>query len=278
MAHTRAELTKDLRRLGLAPGMTTMLHASVRAVGPVHGGPDEIHLAIADAVSAGGTLMMYVSCADGYDDVGRGVFSSEEEAAILAHQPPFEPLTARAARDHGVLAEFFRSYPGTLVSDSVSGRMAARGAQAAWLLAGQPWDYSYGRGSPLEKLCQAGGKLLLLGSDRDQVTLLHYVEHVAAFPGKRIARYQVPVLRDGKRVWLPCEEFDTSSQGVHPAWPDRFFALITEDFIANYRGTEVCSVGKVGNAESVLMDAAKLVDHAHPIMLAQGTGERPFGI
>jgi aminoglycoside 3-N-acetyltransferase len=119
---------------------------------------------------------------------------------------------------------------------------------------------------------------LLLGSDHDQVTLLHYAEHLADFAGKRVVRYQVPVRRDGKRVWVECEEFDTSGRGVRPSWPDRFFALIVDDFIARYRGMAPCSCGMVGNAESVRMDAARLVAHALPIMELQARGDRQFGI
>ena len=78
-----------------------MLHASVRAVGPIIGGPDEIHLAVEDAVGSAGTVMMFVGCQDGFDDVGRGVLSPELEAAILAHQPPFDFQHARAARAFG---------------------------------------------------------------------------------------------------------------------------------------------------------------------------------
>lgn len=254
-----------------------MVHASVRSIGKLHGGPDEIHLAVEEAVGPDGTVMMYVGCPDGFDDVGRGVYTPEEEAEILAYQPAFDPQTARASRNFGALAEFFRSFPGTICSAGVGGRMAARGARAAWLLADQPWNYGYGRASPMEKLCDAGGRVLLLGSDHDEVTLLHYAEHVAEFEGKRIVRYRVPVMRDGKRVWLPCEEFDTSGDGVHPNWPDRFFALIVDDFIARYRGTEFCSRGMVGNSESVLMDAAKLVAHALPVMVGQARGERALG-
>lgn len=53
--HTRASLTSDLRALGVAPGDVLMVHASVRAIGEVLGGPDEIHLAIKDAVTTDGT-------------------------------------------------------------------------------------------------------------------------------------------------------------------------------------------------------------------------------
>lgn len=78
----------DLRRL--RSGQIVMMHASVHALGPVHGGPDEIHLAVEEAVAPSGTLMMFVGCQPRFDDVGRGNLSAEEEAEVLAHQPPFD--------------------------------------------------------------------------------------------------------------------------------------------------------------------------------------------
>jgi aminoglycoside 3-N-acetyltransferase len=267
MPLTRADLISNLARLGLAPGDLVMVHASVRAVGPVFGGPDEIHQAVVDAVSPGGTMMMLVGCPDGFDDVGRGHLSAAQEADILVHMPPFDPAATRANRDVGTLAEFFRSWPGTLCSDNASVRIAARGARAQWLTAEHAWNYPFGRGTPFQKLVEADGKVLLLGSDHDEVTLLHYAEHTADFPGKRIARYQVPVLRDGIRVWRHCEEFDSSSAGCHANWPERFFALIVDDFIARHGGTAHCSRGKAGNSDAVLLDAAALVAHAAAIMI-----------
>ena len=250
-----------------------MLHASVRAVGPIIGGPDEIHLALADAIAPGGTVMMYVGCQDGFDDVGRGVLSPEEESAILEGQPAFDFQHARAARDFGILAEFFRSFPGTVCSHAVCGRMAARGHRAAWLMADQPWNYGFGRGSPLDKLCASGGKVLLVGSRHDEVTLLHYAEHIAPFEGKHIARYKVPILRGGVRVWADCEEFNTSGEGVHENWAENAFELIVDDFIAKRTATPACRIGQVGLAPSVLLDAAELVAHALPIMTGWADGK-----
>ena len=100
------------RALGMAPGDTVMVHASVRAVGEIAGGPDQIHLAIKDALTDRGTMMMYASCPEYYDDVGRGVYPGSVEREILEKMPAFDAATARAARDNGTLVEFFRSYPG----------------------------------------------------------------------------------------------------------------------------------------------------------------------
>ena len=44
--YSRAQLAEDFRRLGVTPGHVVMLHASVRAVGEIAGGPDQIHLAL----------------------------------------------------------------------------------------------------------------------------------------------------------------------------------------------------------------------------------------
>jgi aminoglycoside 3-N-acetyltransferase len=267
----RSHLVADLRRLGLKAGDIVMVHASVRAVGPVHGGPDEIHQAVFDAVSPGGTVMMFLGCQAGVDDVGRGVYSPEDEADILAHHPPFDPHTARAQREFGVLAEFFRSSAGTVCSTAACARVGARGARAAWLVADAPWNYGFGPGSPFAKLVEARGRVLLLGSSHDEVTMLHYAEHIADFPDKRVVRYRVPWSEGGQRVWRDVEEFNTGGDGVHPHWPHDFFARIVDDFLRTHPGPR----GKVGNAESLLLDAAALVRHAVLLMQQQARQPQP---
>ena len=78
--YSREDLADGFRELGVAVGDTIMVHASVRAVGEVAGGPDQIHLALKDAVTADGTLMMYASCPAYYDEVGRGHLSADAGA------------------------------------------------------------------------------------------------------------------------------------------------------------------------------------------------------
>jgi aminoglycoside 3-N-acetyltransferase len=269
MPVSRNDLIADLRRLGVAPGQSVMLHASARAVGPVFGGPDQIHLAVAEAVGPNGAVLMYLGVQDGMDDIGRGILSPDEEADLREHIPPFDPVTTRAARDHGVVAEFFRTWPGTIATPHPT-RFGARGRKAAALLAGQQWDFALGAGSPLDHLCADGGKVLLLGSDHDAVTLLHYAEHIADFPDKIITRFEVPMLRDGRRVLVPCLEVDSNL--AHASWPDRFFAAIVDRFVTDRAGTGEAAAGRVGVADAVLLDAAALVAFAVPIMEAMARG------
>jgi aminoglycoside 3-N-acetyltransferase len=261
---SRSDLARDFRALGVVEGDLVMLHASVRSVGEVAGGPDQIHLALRDALGASGTLMMYVGCPNYFDDVGRGVLTPEQETEVLQKQPPFDPLTTRSARSHGILAEFFRTFPGTGVTNHVA-RFAAAGAQASDLLERQPWNFPYGAGSPLDRFRSLRGKILLLGSDHDEVTFLHHVEHMADFPDKKISRYKVPWEEGGRVVWRDVEEVNTAGDGAHANWPDRFFAQIVDAYLES-RGNRG---GPVGNALSYLIPASELYGFARPVMTAR---------
>src|SRR5437868_6005559 len=118
--YSREELAAGFRRLGVAAGDTILLHASVRAVGEVAGGPDQIHLALKDALTQDGTLMMYASCPQYTDEIDRGNLTPEQEREILEKLPAFDPLTARSQRENGTLVEFLRTYPGSRVNSHVA--------------------------------------------------------------------------------------------------------------------------------------------------------------
>jgi aminoglycoside 3-N-acetyltransferase len=258
--HSRQSLAADCRRLGIRPGDTVMVHASVRAVGAVVGGPDQIHLALKDALTEEGTVMMYAACPQYYDEVGRGHLDAATEAALLEHLPAFDAVTAHSARDNGTLVEFLRTWPDSRVNDHVA-RFVAWGRHAAALLETQPWDFAYGRGSALERFVELGGRILLLGSDHDTVTFLHYAEHIVDIPDKRVVRYQVPVLDAGVRVWRDMAEVDTGDI-AHPHWPDRFFARIVDTWLARTGNAG----GLVGDAACHLLDARGLLDFALEVM------------
>jgi aminoglycoside 3-N-acetyltransferase len=261
--YSRSELAGGFRALGVAAGGTVMLHASVRAVGAVAGGPDQIHLALKDALTPGGTLMMYASCPEHYDEIGRGTLTSAQERELLEKLPPFDASTARSQRDNGALVELLRTYPGSAVNAHVA-RFVVWGKQAPYLISTQPWDYAFGHGSALERFVELDGRILMLGSDHDTVTFLHYAEHIADIPDKRVARFKVPVLEDGQRVWRDMAEFDTADAGAHANWPPRFFARLVETYLVKTgnRGA------RVGGAQAFLLDARGLLEFALEVMKA----------
>jgi aminoglycoside 3-N-acetyltransferase len=264
--HTRLQIDNDLRSLGIAPGDVVMAHASVRTLGEIAGGPDEIHLALKDALGAEGTLLMYAGCPRYVDEVGRGTLSPQQEAEVLEKLPAFDADTARSDRSNGTLVEFLRTYPGSRVNRHVA-RFVAWGRHVEYLFSHQPWNYAFGRDSALERFLELDGKILLLGSDHDTVTFLHYAEHIADIPDKRIARFKVPIAENGVRVWRDMEEVNTAGDGAHANWPDRFFARIVDSHLA----ASANRGGRVGSGECYLIRASDLLDFAIPVMMRVAT-------
>ena len=260
--YSRQELAEGFGRLGIAAGDTVMVHASVRAVGEVAGGPDQIHLALQDVLTADGTLMMYASCPAYVDEIGRGNLTADQERELREKLPVFDPVTARSARDNGALVELLRTYPGSSVNHHVA-RFVTWGRYAEYLHSKQPWNYAFGRTSALDRFVALDGRILLLGCDHDTVTFLHYAEHIVDIPGKRVSKFKVPVSDGGTRVWRDMEEFDTSDR-AHPNWPDRFFARLVDSYL-----TQSGNHGaRVGDAECFLLDARRLLAFALPVMQA----------
>jgi aminoglycoside 3-N-acetyltransferase len=159
--------------------------------------------------------------------------------------------------------EFFRTYPSSTVNPHVT-RFVVWGRRASDLISSQPWSYAFGRGSALDRFVDLGGHVLLLGCDHDNVTFLHYAEHIADFPGRRVVRFKVPIDEHGSRVWREMEEFDSSGAGAHPNWPERFFGRVVDTYLKQTSNAGAL----VGDARAFLVDARGLLEFALEVMRA----------
>jgi len=249
-------LTSDLRELGVRSGDVVMVHASLRSIGPTHGGADGVIEALDAAVGPDGTLLMTLGAQDDWGWVNER--PEEERAALLRDAVPFDALVTPADPDVGVLAEVFRTRAGTVVSDHPEGRFGARGHLAHELVDDVPWDDYYGPGSPLERFVARRGRVLRLGADLDTVTLLHHAEYIAPVPDKRrVRRHRIVSVPVGQPELRVVECLDDSDGIVdHPG--EDYFATIVRTYLA----TEPARVGLVGGAPSELIDAAELVRFA----------------
>lgn len=252
---TRAALARDLAALGLDEGDVVMAHAGMRSVGPLLNGPDALIGAIRDVIGPRGTLMAYVGWDTLHDDL------MDDDGTVLPewrdHVPGFDPVASRATRLNGAFAEFVRTTPGAVRSANPGMSMAAIGAHATLLVADHPQDYGCGEGSPLAKLVDAGGRVLMIGAPYDTCTLLHLAEHRAQVTGKRVLRYEVPFAIGGGLQWRRIEEFDTS-EPVVDGMPEDLFQRLVDAFVAE----EHACTGQVGLASATLLDAAPLLDFA----------------
>jgi aminoglycoside N3'-acetyltransferase len=250
-------LRQDLASLGVKPGDLLMVHASLRKLGLARtdhgeGGADLILDALDHAVGPDGTILMVLGAEYAMDWVN--LRPEAERAALLAGTPAFDYRNAPVLPEVGWLAEAFRRRPGTIVSDNPSGRFGARGARAGALLANAPWHDYYGPGSPLQKLCEWGGKILRMGANADTITALHYAEYLADLPDKRRTRWDYMLAGENgpHHFYTACLD---DGAGIARWDGEDYFAVITKAYLrlGQHRG------GSVGNAVSELIDAADMV-------------------
>ncbi len=251
------DLVSDLKALGVRQGDLLMVHASLRRLGlarsaGVEDGATLLLDALDEAVGEDGTLLMVLGSQYAQDHVNG--HPAQARAALLEGTLPFDALNAPVLEEVGHLAEAFRQRAGTKVSHNPSGRFGARGHKAQALLQAQPWNDYYGPGSPLEKLVAWGGRILRLGANPDTVTALHYAEYLADLPHKRRTRwdYLLASPEGPKHVFIECLD---DAKGIADWEGDDYFAEITRTYLRE----RPHGAGKVGQADSQLIDAADMV-------------------
>lgn len=178
------ELTQQLRALGVRAGGVLLVHTSFRAVcgrnmdagmdagihadmdrEPTHtieieGGPLGLIAALEAALGPTGTLVM-PTMTDGED--------------------VFDP-TQTPTCGMGITAELFWRMTGTIRSTHPGGSFAARGPHAHAICAEQPLSPPHGHDSPVGRVYDLGGQILLLGVTHSENTSLHLAESLAQVP------------------------------------------------------------------------------------------------
>jgi aminoglycoside 3-N-acetyltransferase len=254
---TRSLLLRDLRAAGVREGTVLMVHTSMRTLGWVVGGAQTVVEALVEALGPGGTVMAIC----GWDeDRYRLDYNWPPPPAYFDELPAFDPAIARAHRGMGVVPERLRTWPGALRSSHPEASVVALGLRAQWIIEPHPADFPSGPGSPLARLVEADGQVLMLGAPLKTITLLHHAESLANGRDKRFVTYRMPVLEHGKRVWGEFQDIDTSSRGAFPyeevIGPDRDgFDAIGRDALDAGVGREV----RIAASTSHLFDAAPLV-------------------
>jgi aminoglycoside N3'-acetyltransferase len=212
-----------LRDLGVRPGSVLIVHTAFSRTAPVEGGPQGLILALTDALGPEGTLVM-PSMTDDDDH-------------------PFDPTTT-PCRQMGVVADTFWRQPAVLRGDGPHA-FAARGPAAAAIVAPQPVEVPHGPDSPVGRVHELDGWILLLGVNHDANTTVHLAESLAG------VRYRIPhhvtVLRDGVPARIDYREIDHCC---------RRFALVDEwldEARAQRRGV-------VGHADARLVRSRAVVE------------------
>ncbi|MGD0806481.1 MAG: AAC(3) family N-acetyltransferase [Anaerolineales bacterium] len=156
-------LTQQLLALGVPPGNTLLVHCAFSKVQPVEDGPLGLISALQNALGSDGTLVM-PSMTDDDDH-------------------PFDPRKTPCL-GMGIVADTFWRMPGVLRSDRPHA-FAARGSMASRITAPHPADIPHGLDSPVGRVYDLDGWVLLLGVGHTENTTIHLAEFLAGVRYRR---------------------------------------------------------------------------------------------
>ena len=198
----KEDIKKALKEVGVEPGQNIMVHTSLSSLGFVCGGAQVVIEALLESVGEEGTLMMPTQSWKNLDP-STGVHWEEPEEwwqTIRDNWPAYDK-NITPTNTMGAVAEMFRSWPGTMRSDHPARSVAAKGKYADYLTKDHDLSNIFGEGSPIAKLYELDGYVLLIGVGYDKNTSIHLADVRATYPEKHDSTEYSAVMEDGKRVW-----------------------------------------------------------------------------
>ena len=245
---TRQSLANDLRALGLRPGMTVIAHTALSKLGWANGGAVTYIQALMDVLTPIGTLVM---------PAHSGNLSEPSywcnppvpecwQQTIRDTMPAYEPEITPTS-GIGAVPEVFRNFHGVSRSSHPQVSFTAWGANAETVTAGHGLAYSLGEASPLARIYDLDGYVLLTGVGHDRNTSLHLAEYRAN--ARKPQRQGAPVLENGMRAWKEYDDIEIDSEE---------FPVIGLAFEQAYSIAE----GLVGSAQCKLIRQRELVNFA----------------
>lgn len=249
---TTKTLVADLTHLGLCSGQTVLVHSSMKSLdGYVVGDAPAVVDAFMEVLTPEGTLIMPTHSSNNTDPAGWQIDPPAPEYwdLIRAEMPPYRPEVTPTNR-MGVINECFRNYPGVHRSGHPAFSFAAWGKHAEFVTRGQALNNGVAEQSPIGRLYDLDGWVLLLGVDHGNNTSLHLADSRADYAPKTVEHNGSAMLVDGRRVWVTYRDDAIGSDD---------FVELGEAYEAE---TGAVTVGKVAGATARFMRQRPLVDWA----------------
>jgi aminoglycoside 3-N-acetyltransferase len=243
-------MTDDLHRLGLQAGMHVIVHTSYKSLGHVIGGPSAVILALENILTQEGTLLMPTFTEHLCDpSTEENEYPREYWEQVRNNLPVFQPDLTPTTKSIGIVPELFRKQNGVVRSSHPHLSFAAWGKFARELVCNHSFHYALGEGSPLARLYELEGYILLLGAPLDSNTSLHLAEYRVPDSMKKPRRWDVCMLINGTRTWTYYEDIENDCGD----FPNILMDYMKEDCLFRE--------GKVGNAQCFLIPQPQLVDY-----------------
>ena len=246
--NTISSLKRDFMTLGVKPRDIIIMHCSLSKIGWTVGGLVSVIRAIMQTLTPDGTLVM-PTFTGGNSEPSKWQNPPVPESwwdTIRKEMPAFEPQIT-PTRGIGKIVELFRNWPGVLRSNHPMSSFAAWGKNAKFIIENHELIDDLGEGSPISRLYELDGQILLIGVTHENNTSIHLAEYRSDFPGKKKTITGSAIMVKNQQKWVEWEELELNSDD---------FAQLGKDFESKINYIP----GKIGMAESRLVSVRAIVD------------------
>lgn len=250
--YSEEELYEDFCRLGVKPNSTLVLHSSLSSLGYVIGGAVSVINALLNVLGGQGTLMVPTHTPELSDPeiwtdppVPERLWQKFREATPIFDPALFLPVSM------GIIPCTLLGYPNVERSYHPLSSFAAVGKHAAYITADHSLKEPEGWSSPVGKLYELDGWVLLMGVDNRRNTSLHLAEVAADVdyikPHPKKPKERIKVKTDSRTRFITLERSSQCSEGFIQAEP-------------YLRNAGLIRYGMVGDANCQLMKQREAVD------------------
>lgn len=246
----KQDILDALSAVGMRAGQTVMVHCSLSALGYVCGGAQPVIEALLQTVGETGTIMMPTQSWKNLDPES-GVHWQEPQEwwQLIRDNWPAYDKHITPTNTMGAVAEMFRTWPGAHRSDHPARSVAANGRHAQFLTENHDLSNIFGDGSPIARLYDLDGYVLLVGVGYDKNTSLHLADARAQYPGKHDCVEHSAIMENGQRVWKEYRTLYVDGE-------------VFDEIGAAFEQECTVSTAPLGNGTVRLMRQRELVDFA----------------
>ena len=248
--NTLSSLKKDFEELGIRPGQVLIMHSSLSAIGWTVGGPVSVIKAVIQLLTSEGTLIMPTFSGDNTDPSNwENPPVPENWWDVIRNEMPAYHPEITPTRGMGIIVDTFRKWPNVIRSNHPVSSFAAWGKNSEYITNNHELEADLGEGSPLARIYQLNGKILLVGVSHENNSSLHLAEYRSNYLGKQYKLNGSAVLTNQKRKWVEWKELNLNIDD---------FEQLGKDFESNINYIP----SKIGLAKARLLSQREMVDFA----------------
>tara|TARA_X000000950_G_C13915618_1_gene660861 strand:- start:5539 stop:6327 length:789 start_codon:yes stop_codon:yes gene_type:complete len=242
---TSEDIMNSLRSFGVSSGDTVCLHVAMSSLGFIPGAARTIIESVLKVLD-GGTLMMPTYSGD-LSHPSEWKNPSVPDSwinKIVQATPPYNKRKT-PTRKMGVVAEYFRTFPGVKRSNHPQSSFSAIGPLANKITHPHNLDNRFGLEGPLGRLYSLNGWVILIGAPWDTVSLFHLTQHM--INRKKTVSKSAPLVQNKEKKWIEYSDIEHSNHWF-------------SDAVSMLINSKIAKSGFIGNAETIIFKSKPAVD------------------